>query len=80
VPTPSRLVPAGETDDGPGQVPDFAETIRHLQLRAQRRIFAGFPLNRPRQKGLWAAPWSAAVLMTCRRGVKLSQLALLSPT
>jgi hypothetical protein len=42
-----RLVPAEETDDGPGQVPDFAEWIRQSQLRAQRRIFAGFPFNRP---------------------------------
>jgi hypothetical protein len=48
VPTPPQLVPAGETDDGPRQVPDFAERARHSQLRAQRRIFTGFPLNRPR--------------------------------
>ena len=26
-PTPPRLVPAGETDDRPGQVPDFAENF-----------------------------------------------------
>jgi len=32
---------------------------RRLQLRAQRRNFAGFPLNRPRRAiGSWAAPWS----------------------
>ena len=53
MPTPPRLVPAGETDDRPRQVPDFAEAIspRRSQLRAQRRILAGFPLNRPRQTG-----------------------------
>ena len=47
-----RLVPAEETDDGPGQVPDFAGSSRRSQLRAQRRIFAGFPLNRPRRSEL----------------------------
>ena len=43
-----RLVPAEETDDGPRQVPDFADLVGS-QLRAQRRNFAGFPLNRPRR-------------------------------
>jgi len=43
-----RLDPAEETDDEPRQVPDFADLVG-LQLRAQRRISAGFPLNRPRR-------------------------------
>jgi hypothetical protein len=47
LPTLPRLVPAGNTDDQPRQVPDFAEQIGS-QLRAQRRISAGFPFNRPR--------------------------------
>ena len=52
-----RLDPAEETDDGPRQVPDFAERCSASQLRAQRRIFAGFPLNRPRRaRSSWAAP------------------------
>ena len=29
-PTPPRLVPAGETDDGPRQVPDFAALPKEL--------------------------------------------------
>ena len=35
-------------------------SVWRSQLRAQRRSFAGFPLNRPRQPKLWAAPWSLA--------------------
>jgi hypothetical protein len=61
-PTPPRLVPAGETDDRPRQVPDYSPRGRGSQLRAQRRIRTGFPLNRPRRIFPWAAPWSTALL------------------
>ena len=72
-----RLVPAGETDDGPGQVPDFAGPIgRRSQLRAQRRNFAGFPLNRPRRsEASWAAPWSCRLLVSAMTGCQIAHQA-----
>ena len=67
-----RLVPAGETDDGPRQVPDFA-AFRPSQLRAQRRISAGFPLNRPRRAKLRGRHPDRPLARRGARAVKLRQ-------
>jgi hypothetical protein len=48
---------------------------RHSQLRAQRRIFAGFPLNRPRLASRqWAAPWSAPLLVAAITGCQIPRI------
>jgi hypothetical protein len=42
-------------------------------LRAQRRISAGFPLNRPRLTSRqWAAPWSAPLLVAAFTGCQIA--------
>ncbi len=53
--------------------------MRRLQLRAQRRSFAGFPLNRPRSDlRRWAAPWSAALVGLLRAGCQIADLRVIS--
>src|SRR4051794_17586630 len=72
-----RLVPAEETDDGPRQVPDFTGASPASQLRAQRRIFAGFPLTRPRQTEVCGRhPGRPCCYGGNRRAVKLAESAL----
>ena len=53
--------------------------MRRLQLRAQRRSFAGFPLNRPRSDlRRWAAPWSAALVRPLKAGCQIAHLRVIS--
>lgn len=59
-----RLVPAGKRTTDQGRFLTRQSLDVALQLRAQCRIFTGFPLNRPRRadEGPWAAPWSTLLL------------------
>jgi len=79
VPTPPQLVPAGETDDGPRQVPDFAPD--RLVGAHSCGHSAGFS-----PASLWtapgptshrrAAPWSAPLLGKLAAGCQIPRCAV----
>src|SRR4051794_9992385 len=58
-PTPPRLVPAGETDDGPRQVPDFPRIGSGVTVAGTAPDFRRLPFEPPPPSfRSWAAPWS----------------------
>src|SRR5438270_1749566 len=66
-----RLVPAEETDDGPRQVPDFADGLG-FTVAGTAPDFRRLPFEPPPpSQSSWAAPWSAALLGRARMGCQI---------
>jgi hypothetical protein len=76
-PTPPRLVPAGETDDGPRQVPDFATLLwKALAFTVAGTVpdFRRLPFEpSPPSLRSWTAPWSKLLVDWARAGCQIEQ-------
>src|SRR4051794_6036565 len=73
-----RLVPAGETDDGPRQVPDYPRPSPRFTVAGTAPDSHRLPFEPPPPNSRsWAAPWSTGLLGECSRGCQIAAVPIM---